>query len=700
MNLGRAFCALLLSVAPTILSVSSAAVGQNPALGAKHPSAVRLGSTHGIDLISIQHSVKPGDNFYLYANGNWITRTTIPADRTSIGRFNELADRSDKQVQAIIEDAVKANAAPGTDTRRIADLYRSYMDEAAIQRAGITPLKPELDRISAIRDKQQLSAALGATVRADTDALNNTNFHTPHIFGLWVAPGFQDSDRYAPYLMQGGAELPDRSYYLDSSEHMRQVRAKYLTHMTAMFRLAGFNKPAQRAQRVLALETAIAKSQLALEECEDIHRANNLWKASDFAAKAPGLNWPAFFNSAGLSSQKSLYVWQPTAITAESALVASAPLDAWKDWLTLHALDDNAQYLLKSLNSEWFGFFGTELTGAEQQRPREIRAVRLLNDNLGQAIGKLYAARYFSPEARAKAQRLVANLLAVYHQRLEAVTWMAPSTKAEALAKLDRLQVSVGYPDSFRSYDGLQIRPDDLFGNVQRGRLFEYRYQLSRIGKPVDRKEWCMDPQTVNAVNLPLNNGLNFPAAILQPPFFGPEAPDAANYGGIGTVIGHEISHTFDSEGADFDAKGAVRNWWTPADYAHFKTVTAALAAQFDTYEPLPGAHVKGKQTLGEDIADLGGVNAALEAYHVAVAGRPAPTVGGFTGDRQFFIAFAQVWASKTRDAALRRQLLTDPHAPAQIRPLTLRNLDAWYTSFDVKPGDKLYLTRDQRIRI
>jgi len=693
MTFARTFCVLL-------IGITSAAFAQNASLGTKHSAAVRVGTVHGIDLISIQRSVRPGDNFYLYANGNWIAHTTIPADRSSIGRFNELADRSDKQVQAIVEDAVKANTAPGTDARRIADLYRSYMDEAGIERAGLAPLKPDLDRIVAIRDKRQLSAALGATVRNDTDALNNTNFHTPNIFGLWVAPGFQDSDHYAPYLMQGGIELPDRDYYLESSAHMKQVRTKYLAHMTAMFRLAGFSNPAQRAARVLALETAIAKSQLALEECEDIHRANNLWRASDFAAKAPGLDWAAFLNSAGLSSQKNLYVWQPTAITAESALVASTPLDTWKDWLTLHALDDNAAYMQKSLNSEWFTFFGTELGGAEKQRPREMRAVRLLNDNLGQAVGKLYAARYFPPEARAKAQRLVANLLAVYHQRVEAVSWMAPSTKAEALAKLDRLQVSVGYPDTFRTYDGLEIRPDDLFGNVQRAKLFEYRYQLSRIGQRVDRREWCMDPQTVNAVNLPLDNGLNFPAAILQPPFFDPAAPDAANYGGIGTVIGHEISHTFDSEGADFDAKGAVRNWWTPNDYAHFKAVSAALAAQFDTYEPLPGVHVKGKQTLGEDIADLGGVNAALEAYHVALAGKTAPSVGGFSGDQQFFIAFGQVWANKTREAALRRQLLTDPHAPAQIRPLTVRNLDAWYTSFNVQPGDKLYLSPDKRVRI
>jgi endothelin-converting enzyme/putative endopeptidase len=669
-----------------LLTLTTAAFAQTPA-------------THGIDLSSIDSSVKPGDNFYLYANGKWLDRTAIPPDRASIGRFQELADRADKQVTAIIDDAAKSSA-PGTDARRIADLFHSYMDDAAIERAGLAPLKAELDRIAAIRDKQQLSAALGATVRSDTDALNNTNFHTPNIFGVWVAPGFQESSHYAPYLMQGGTELPDRAYYLDSSQHMQQVRTNYLAHMAAMFRLAGLDNPEQRAQRVLALETAIANAQLTLAESEDIHRANNLWQASEFAAKAPGIDWPAFFHAAGLASQHSLYVWQASAITGESALVASTPLEDWKDWLALHAIEDNAPYLPKAIDTEWFAFFGTELGGAQQQRPREIRAVALVNRNLGEAVGKLYAARFFSPEARADAQRLVANLLAVYHKRLEAVTWMAPSTKAEALAKLGTLQVSVGYPDIWRTYSGLEIRPDDLFGNVERAKLFEYRYQLGRIGQPVNRKEWCMDPQTVNAVNLPLDNGLNFPAAILQPPFFDPAAPDASNYGGIGTVIGHEISHTFDSQGADFDSKGAVRNWWTPADYAHFKQVTAALAAQFDSYEPLPGLHVNGKQTLGEDIADLGGVNASLDAYHVALAGKTAPKVGDFTGDQQFFIAFAQVWASKTRDAALRRQLLTDPHAPGQIRPLTVRNLDDWYKQFNVQPGDKLYLAPDQRIRI
>jgi putative endopeptidase len=655
---------------------------------------------HGIDLTSIDTSVKPGDNFYLYANGNWLKRTELPADRVAIGHFQEMADRADRQVADLIETAAKSSAAAGTDPRRIADLYHSYMDEATIERLGISPLKPELDRIAAISDKAQLSAALGATIRSDTDALNATNFYTPNIFGLWVAPGFQESGHYAPYLMQGGTEMPDRQYYLDPSDHMKDVRAKYLTHLTSMFRLAGFDNPDQRAQRVLDLETSLAKVQLSLQDSENIHKANNLWRASDFPARAPGIDWPAFFRAAGLANQSTLYVWQADAIAAESALVASTPLDAWKDWLALHLIEDNAPFLSKPVFNEWFAFNGTELTGTPQPRPRDMRAVRLVNQELGVAVGKLYAQRYFSPEAKAQAQRLVTNLLTVYHKRLEAITWMAPSTKAEALAKLGTLQVSVGYPDKWRTYDGLEIRPDDLLGNVHRAELFEYHYNLSRIGQPIDRKEWCMDPQTVNAVNLPLDNGLNFPAAILQPPFFDPAAPDASNYGGIGSVIGHEISHTFDTEGADFDSKGAVRNWWTPADFAHFKAATAALAAQFDTYEPLPGLHVNGNQTLGEDIADLGGINAALDAYHVALAGKSAPVVGGLTGDQQFFIAFAQVWASKTRDAALRQQLLTDPHAPGQIRALTVRNLDDWYSSFNVQPGEKLYLPPDQRVHI
>ena len=499
--------------------------------------------------------------------------------------------------------------------------------------------------------------------------------------------------------------MPSRDYYLDPSPHMQEVRTAYAAHVAAMFRLAGALAgadssvtPEARAKRVIALEHDIAEQQVSLAYSENIEHANNRWLAADFAANAPGLDWAEFFRAAGLSQQAGFYVWQPSAFKGESALVASASLEAWKDWLTLHALE--AAALPKAFADERFSFFGTTLTGATEQRPRDQRGIMLVNEIVGDSVGRLYVARYFPPEAKAQAEALVANLVAAFHQRLEAITWMAPATKAEALRKLGTLQVSVGYPDHWRSYEGLEIRPDDLFGNIERASLFDYHYALSRIGQPVDRREWVMEPQTVNAVNLPLDNALNFPAAILQPPFFDPQAPAADNYGSIGSVMGHEISHTFDSEGAAFDSQGRVRNWWTPADLAHFNAATAALAAQYDTYQPLPGLHVNGRQTLGEDIADLGGVTASLDAFHASLHGQPAPVVDGLSGDQQFFIAFGQAWQSKGRDAALRQQVLTDPHAPAEYRADTVRNLDAWYGDFNVQPGEKLYLTPTERVHI
>jgi putative endopeptidase len=657
-------------------------------------------ATHGVDLSSIDHSVKPGDNFYLYANGNWINTTTLPADRVAVGTFSILADRADKQVAAIIADAAKSNPAPNTDPRRIADLYRSYMDQSAIEQHGIAPIKPELDQIAAIKSRRDLAHALGLTLRADVDALNNTNYQTPNLFGLWVAPGFNDPDHYAPYLMQGGLVLPSRDYYLDNSEHMQEIRTTYAAHVAAMFKLAGFDHPETRAAHVIALEHDIAAQQISLADNENIKHANNLWQASDFSTKAPGLDWPEYFRAAGLSAQTSFYVWQPTAFIGESALVASTPIDTWKDFLILHVLDANSAALPKSFADENFAFFGTTLSGAPSQRPRDQRAIAVVNRTLGEAVGKLYAQRYFSPEAKAQAEALVANLLSAFHQRLQAITWMAPATKAEAIRKLGTLKVSVGYADRFRTYDGLEIKPDDLAGNLIRAHLFEYRYSLSRIGQPTDRGEWVMTPQTVNAVNLPLNNGLNFPAAILQPPFFDPQAPAAANYGAIGSIIGHEISHTFDTEGASFDAQGRVRDWWTPEDFAHFDAATSALAKQFDTYEPIPGMHVNGRQTLGEDIADLGGIAASYDAFHASLKGQPAPTIGGLDGDQQFFLAFSQNWKSKSREASLRNRILTDPHAPPEDRALTVRNIDAWYPAFDVKPNEKLYLSPTDRVRI
>jgi endothelin-converting enzyme/putative endopeptidase len=481
---------------------------------------------------------------------------------------------------------------------------------------------------------------------------------------------------------------------------MRDIRTKYQAHISAMLKLVGFSDTDARAARIVELEHSIAEKHISLADSEDIHKANNTWKQSDFAAKAPGLDWAEYFRGAGLSNQASFIVWQPTAFTGESALVASTPLETWKDWLAFHLVEFYAGVLPKTISDERFAFFGKVLSGTPEQRPRWQRGVELVSGLLGDAVGQIYAQRYFPPEAKAAAQAMVANIIAAFRKRIEALSWMDPKTKAEAQAKLTTLYVGIGYPETWRSYSAYEVKADDIFGNILRGSLFDTHQDLARIGHPVNRKEWCMTPQTVNAVNLPLHNGLNFPAAILQPPFFDAQAPAAANYGAIGTVIGHEISHTFDSEGAAFDSKGRVRNWWTDADLAHFNAATAKLAAQYDTYMPFPDLHVNGKQTLGENIADVAGISAAYDGYHASLAGKTAPVQDGFSGDQQFFIAFGQNWGSKSREAAARQQVLTDPHAPAQFRAATVRNIDPWYAAFDVHPGEKLYLAPADRVKI
>ena len=656
-------------------------------------------AVHGIVVANMDKSVIPGDDFYHYANGSWIKRTEIPPDRAGVGVFSALGDLTNKRTLAVIEEVAKAKPASGPK-QQIADLYHSFMDEAGIEQRGTAPLKPHLEAIQAITNKQELAQALGATLRADVDALNNTNFHTSNLFGLWTAPGFNDSAHYAAYLLQGGLELPDREYYLSNTPHMRDLRAKYQAHISAMLKLAGFDNTDARAAKILELEHSIAEKHISLADSEDIHKANNPWKKADFSAKAPGLDWAEYFRTAGLEHEDEFIVWQPSAFTAEAALVESVPIETWKDWLAYHQIEDYAAVLPKAFADERFSFFGKELFGTPQQRPRWRRGVALVDQLLGDAVGRIYADRYFSPEAKAQAQALVTNLIAAFRKRIDALSWMAPSTKAEAQAKLTTLYVGVGYPESWHDYSGYDVKADDLFGNIWRGDLFEYHRQLKRLGEKVNRKEWSMSPQTVNAVNLPLQNALNFPAAILQPPFFDPKAAAAVNYGAIGSVMGHEISHTFDSEGAAFDAQGRVRNWWTAADLAHFNVATAQLAAQYDTYKPFPDLSVNGRQTLGENIADVAGISAAYDGYHAALGGKPGPEQEGFSGDQQFFIAFGQNWGSKTREAALRRQLLTDPHAPSQYRAATVRNIDAWYPAFKVKPSQALYLAPAQRVRI
>jgi len=653
---------------------------------------------HGIAVDNIERSVRPGDDFYRFANGNWIKRVEIPPDRAVMNVWTKLDDLSSQRTADLIKDLATSNPPAGSNLRKVADLFNSYMDEAAIEAKGLTPVKPHLNAIAAIRDRKQLAHALGETLRADVDALNNTNYHTPNLFGLWVAPGFNDSDHYTPYLMQGGLQLPDREYYTSNSESMQKVLAKYQPHVAAMLKLAGFSDADARAARILELETAIAKTHRTLAENEDIHKANNTWGRAEFAAKAPGLDWDEYFKGAGLSRVASFIVWQPEAFQGESALVASSPLESWKDWLAFHLIEAHAGVLPKVFAAERFAFFGKELSGVQQQRPRWERGVSVVNGYLGDPVGQVYAQKYFPPEAKEKAQKMVAELIAAFRKRIEALTWMNPSTKAEAEAKLSTLYVGIGYPETWHDYLNYEVKPDDIFGNIWRGDLSEYRRQVARLGKAVDRKEWSMTPQTVNAVNLPLQNALNFPAAILQPPFYDPAAPAAVNYGAIGSVIGHEISHTFDTEGSAFDSKGRVRNWWTPEDLKHFEAATAKLAAQYDTYKPFPDLAVNGKQTLGESIADLAGLSAAYDGYKAS--GQVAPPVDGFSSDQQFFVSFAQNWGENVREATLRQLVMTDGHPPGEYRADTVRNIDAWYSTFEVKPGEKLYLAPEERVRI
>ncbi|HLV86784.1 MAG TPA: M13 family metallopeptidase [Candidatus Sulfotelmatobacter sp.] len=654
---------------------------------------------HGVDIAHMDRSVQPGNNFYEYANGDWLKRVQIPADRSAVDVWSKLDDLSNKRTADLIAEIAKSNPPAGSSLRKVADLYNSYMDEAAIESRGLAPLRPHLDAIAAIHDKKELARALGDSLRADVDALNNTNFHTPNLFGLWVAPGFHDSGHYHPYLMQGGIELPDREYYLSDSEQMRGLRDKYRAHVSLMLKLAGFGDPDSRAARILDLEHAIAQTHRSLSENEDIHRADNTWARADFSAKAPGLDWDEYFRGAGLTQVPSFIVWQPEAFTGEAALVASTPLEVWKDWLAYHVIEAQAEGLPKALADESFAFFGKEMSGTEEQRPRWQRAVFAVNLSLGDAVGKVYAERYFPPEAKTQAQAMVANIIAAFRKRIEALTWMNPSTKAEAEAKLSTLYVGVGYPETWHDYSNYEVKSGDLFGNLWRGSESEYQRRVALLGKDVDRKEWSMTPQTVNAVNLPLQNALSFPAAILQPPFYDPEAPAAANYGAIGSVIGHEISHTFDTEGSTFDSQGRLRNWWTAEDLKHFEATTAQLAAQYDTYKPFPDLSLNGKQTLAENIADVAGISAAYDAYHASLSGNP-PEQDGLSGDQQFFLAFAQNWGEKQRTAALRQQVMTDPHAPSEYRCDTVRNIDPWYSAFNVKPGESLYLPPDNRVKI
>ena len=624
---------------------------------------------------------------------------TIPADKSYFGVATELSDLVRKRLRTLIEESAGQGKAKSEDARRIGDFYSSYMDEAAIEAKGIAPLKPEFDRIAAVGDRKALARVIGSQLRADVDALNSTNFETDHLFGIWITQGLTDPSHTYPYLLQGGLGLPDRDYYISAAPKMVDLRKQYEAHIGAIFQLAGFSDPSARAARVFALETKMARTHATRVESEDVHGAIS-WTRAELAAKAPGLDWAAVLEAAGLKDAPALIVWHPKAIPGLAALAAAEPLDSWKDWLVFHAISRSAALLPKAFVEETFGFYGKAMNGTPQMRPRWQRGMDITSGALGEVAGKLYVERHFPAASKAKVQAIVKDLLTAFGKRIDALSWMAPETKARAKAKLSTLRVGVGYPDKWQDYSGLEIRQGDAYGNAERAELFAWRRQLEKLRQPIDRGEWWMTPQTVNAVNLPLQNALNFPAAYIQPPYFDPNADAAYNYGSMGATIGHEISHSFDDQGSQFDAEGRLVNWWTKEDFAHFKAAGEALAKQFDAYQPFPDLAVNGHQTLSENIADVAGLLAAHDAYKLALQGKPDVTKNGFTGDQRFFLSFAQSWRGKVRDEALRRQLATDGHAPEQYRASTVRNLDAWYEAFSVKAGQKLFLEPAMRVRV
>ena len=668
-------------------------------MGAEPAAEVTPGTEAGINLAALDKTVKPGDDFYAYANGAWQKNTEIPADRSNVGAGWIAQQETEANIKALMADVTGSEPEAGSDAARIKTFYTAYMDTAAIDAAGLTPAKADLDRIAAIGDVAALSKVLGEQVRADVDPLNATDWATENLFGVFVTQSLAGNG-VMPYLLQGGLGMPEREYYLSSDPKMVELRGKYKTYIAQFLTDAGIPDAQAKAQRIYDLETKIAQAHMTRDESDDWTSRGAEWSRADFASKAPGIDWNAFFTAAQLGNQQDFAVYHDAAVPRLSALVASQPLEAWKDWLAFHQLNSRYDVLPSKLDQDHFAFYGAALTGAKEPRARDKRALTALDNGLGDAMGKLYVEKFFPASAKASVQQMVDNIKAAFARRVEGITTLAPETKQEALAKVKSIEVGVGYPDSWRNYSSFTVDPKNAYANELAAEKVNYAQQLAKIGKPMDKREWWMNAQLVNAVNLPVQNALNFPAAILQRPFFDPKADPAFNYGAIGSVIGHEISHSFDDGGAAFDATGKMRNWWTPADLERFKAAGQRLADQYDTYKPFPDLAVNGKLTLGENIADVVGLQAAYDAYRASLGGKEAPVIDGFSGDQRFFIAFAQAWATKMRDEALRGLIATNGHAPGMYRAQTVRNLDAWYKAFDVKPGDELYLDPDKRVKI
>ena len=645
--------------------------------------------TWGYDETGRDAAVKPGDDFFKYASGSYLKTLEIPSDRSRFGNFDVLSDLSQRRVRGVLEAASANRTAARGEEAQIGAYYRAFMDEKRIEALGPAPLKPDLDAIRAARTREDIAAVMG---RAPKSLPNS-------IFAVFISADDKDPDHYAVGLSQGGLSLPDRDYYLDAK--FADKKAAYVAYVTKLLDMAGWSDPSASAKAVVAFETEIAEVSWTRAERRDPDKTYNPMTPAELAKNAPGFPWATFLRSADLGGIKRIVIAESTAIPKIAALFARTPVSTLQAWEAFTVVDNAAAYLPDRFVQARFDFRSKTLAGTPELTPRWKRAVNTVEGGMGEAVGRVYVSRYFTPEAKAKMEGLVADLRAAFKARIDRLDWMSPKTKAEAQAKLANYRIKIGYPSKWRDYSALRLREDDLVGNVIRSGAFEWAYEVGRLNKPVDREDWSMTPQTVNAYNNPVMVEVVFPAAILQPPFFDPSADPAINYGGIGGVIGHEMTHGFDDQGRKYSPMGKLDNWWTEDDAKRFEAEAKKLGVQYSAFEPLPGAKVNGELTMGENIADLGGLLLALDAYHRSLDGKPAPVIGGLTGDQRVFLGWAQVWRQKYRDDALRQQVVSDPHSPPEFRVNgVVRNIDAWYQAFDIKPGDKLYVAPADRVHI
>ena len=654
----------------------------------------------GLDMGNMDKTVRPQDDLYLSVNGIWLNKTEIPADRSNYGAFTALDDLSNERIRTLIEESAASKNAPGSEAQKVGDLYRSFMDLARIEKLGLEPLKVELAAIEGLSKPSDIILCMAH--------LQSIGVKAPLAFG--VGQDAKNSMQYLAVLYQSGLNLPDRDYYLKDDPKFLEARSALKAYASKLLILSGTaaDKAEALAASLLELQTQLAKAQRSMVELRDPEKNYNKLDIKALSELAPGVDWTAYFKALGVTELANLNVGQPEFVTVVAGLLSSQSIEVWRAYMRLQLLDNYAVALPPAFGDANFEFHGKTLAGIPQDKPRWKKAVAVISGEgagsfgaLGDAVGHLYVQRHFSPVAKQRMDELVGNLFAAYRSSITELSWMTPATKAKASDKLDKYMTKIAYPQNWRDYSGLQISPDSLLSNLLASEHLEYLRDLRKLGKPVDRSEWGMTPQTVNAYYNPGLNEIVFPAAILQPPFFNAEADDAVNYGGIGAVIGHEISHGFDDEGSQYDGDGNLKNWWTPDDLKAFKELTTRLVAQYSAYEPLPGKHLNGELTLGENIADLSGMAIAFKAYHISLKGKPAPVIDGMTGDQRFFMGWAQVWRRKYREAELLKRLLTDPHSPSQFRANgPSMNIDAFIDAFNIKPGDKLYKPAAERIKI